>query len=82
MRFINRRGSEISGYIDYEDSLKKYRSRVPTATDWHAVFCNEIYLKPTKYDLGYYNWRTGYSIVNDTHNFKVTLSRLNIMYSL
>ena len=71
LRHVTKTGHEISGYIDFEDSLRRTRSREEGAVDWVAVFKGEKRLWPTLSDLGYYNWRTGFSKTNSTPNFKI-----------
>lgn len=84
-------GVEISGFIDYEESLRKTILEFDEgATDWYEIFKETKRIKPKKNDLGfvlakiqcsfnahytdlarrYYNWNTGFSILNDTKNFK------------
>ncbi|XP_063709026.1 cilia- and flagella-associated protein 299-like [Culicoides brevitarsis] len=71
LRHVTKRGVEISGYIDFEWSLRMSRSRHEDAVDWGAVFKGKRHLWPSKKDLGYYNWKTGVSLLNDTENYKV-----------
>lgn len=83
---------EISGYIDYEQSIrhsirpsdgaesqssttstttsKTAKPSMTAPTDWYAVFHENRRLWPTPSDLGYYNWRSGQSVINDTENYK------------
>ncbi|XP_065174275.1 cilia- and flagella-associated protein 299-like [Atheta coriaria] len=56
-------GFEVSGYIDYGDRLK--------IEDWKPFFRGKRRLWPKPTDLGYYHWRLGASVSNDSFNFKV-----------
>lgn len=92
MRHRLSNGIEISGFIDYEESLRKsILDFEEGATDWVAIFKQSKRIWPKKTDLGYVlgqaniyedilitvqnyrsycNWRTGYSALNDSKNFK------------
>lgn len=71
LRHMTKKGIEISGYIDFEWSLRMSRSREEDAIDWAAVFKGKRHLWPTKKDLGYFNWKSGVSLSNNTENYKV-----------
>lgn len=64
-------GYEISGYIDFEESIRSARMQQEGATDWYGIFHQNKRLWPTPSDLGYYHWRSGYSVINNTSNYKV-----------
>lgn len=53
-----------------KNSLRRARSREDGAVDYTAIFAGKKRLWPSTYDLGYHNWRTGVTTVNDTDNFK------------
>lgn len=71
MRHHTKAGFEISGYIDFANSIRRLQQQHPEATDWYAIFTHNKRLWPSTSDLGYYNWRSGYSVINDTENYKV-----------
>lgn len=71
LRHLTKKGIEISGYIDFEWSLRMSRSREEDAVDWESVFRGKRHLWPTKKDLGYFNWKTGVSLCNNNENYKV-----------
>lgn len=71
LRHRTKKGLEISGYIDFEYSLRQSRRREEDSIDWEAVFQGRKRLWPTVKDLGFYDWRTGMSRSNNTDNFKV-----------
>ncbi|XP_017784224.1 PREDICTED: uncharacterized protein C4orf22 homolog [Nicrophorus vespilloides] len=56
-------GFEVSGYIDYGDRLKH--------EDWKPFFKGKRKIWPRPSDLGYYHWRMGQSISNESFNYKV-----------
>lgn len=70
LRLTKKNGVEISGYIDFQHSLRRARSREEGSVDYTAIFAGKKRLWPSPYDLGYQNWRTGVTKVNDTDNFK------------
>lgn len=54
MRHRKPNGVEISGFIDYEESLRKCIDNFKEApTDWYAVFHHSKRIWPTKQDLGF-----------------------------
>lgn len=60
-------GAVCSGYIDYADRL--FRDRT-----WWDFFHGDKILSPKKSDLGYYNWKTGHVVSNNTPNYTVHLT--------
>lgn len=71
LRHTAKTGFEVSGYIDFEWSLRRCRSKEEGSIDWEAVFKGKKHLWPTVRDLGYFNWKTGVSYSNDTTNYKI-----------
>lgn len=54
MRHRQPNGVEISGFIDFEESLRKCIFTFEEAqTDWYAVFNHSKRIRPTKKDLGF-----------------------------
>lgn len=72
LRHHTNTGYEISGYIDFEQSIGEAIQQLDDATDWYAIFNNNKRLWPKPSDLGYYHWRSGRSVINNTENYKVT----------
>lgn len=92
MRHRLSNGKQISGFIDYEESLRKSILEYEEgAIDWCEIFEETKRLVPRKCDLGFvetttkralfkkllkiltfrfYNWGSGFSVLNDTKNFK------------
>lgn len=71
--YLSRRwptGKEISGYIDFADSLQRHSRKEDGSIDWHDIFAERKLIAVSPSDLGYYNWHTGQSITNDTANFR------------
>nr|CAH7731864.1 unnamed protein product [Callosobruchus chinensis] len=56
-------GYEISGYLDYGDKL--------IVENWKPIFVGHKKIMPKPTDLGYYNWRSGKVVCNDSSHFKV-----------
>ncbi|PFH34785.1 flagellar/basal body protein [Besnoitia besnoiti] len=63
IRDVNRRGQEVSGYIDYSDRLKK--------ENFEQYFDRKKRLLPRPSDLSYCIWDTHFCCVNDSANFQV-----------
>ena len=53
---------EISGYIDYAHRLE--------TEDWLPFFQGKKKLRVRNTDLGYYNWKTGKVVLNETLNYQ------------
>lgn len=71
LRKHTRNGKEISGYIDFADSLQRHALGNDDAIDWHDVFAERKLLTVGPSDLCYYDWYSGRTMTNDTVNFKV-----------
>ncbi|KAJ8924915.1 hypothetical protein NQ315_001072 [Exocentrus adspersus] len=65
LRQYNKMGFEISGYIDYGDKLRK--------EDWKPFFRGTKKIIPKSWDLGFYHWRAGKVVSNDSLNYKVLM---------
>lgn len=52
VRHHTKSGFEISGYIDFEHSLRRSNSREEGAVDWHLIFMEKKRLWPQQTDLG------------------------------
>lgn len=63
IRHTNKKGQEISGYIDYAHRL--------STEDFRPYFAGTKKLLPKPSDLSYYNWETQTSTSNPTPNFHV-----------
>lgn len=53
MRYRQSNGMEISGFIDFEDRLRKSILGDEEATNWTAIFNDTDTLRARKSDLGY-----------------------------
>ncbi|XP_035792740.1 cilia- and flagella-associated protein 299-like [Anopheles albimanus] len=62
---------EISGYIDYEEALRRVQRDLPYSNDWKAIFAGESILRPTPLDLLYYNSRSGRTWRNNSRNYRI-----------
>lgn len=72
--FISKRlksGFDVSGYIDYQQSLKKCNLMIEDYLDWAAIFDEKQTVTPQPSDLSFYNWRSSQVIQNDSENFAV-----------
>ncbi|XP_055630607.1 cilia- and flagella-associated protein 299-like [Toxorhynchites rutilus septentrionalis] len=56
MRYVLKH-EEISGYIDYEEALRRTNIG-KNSLDWKAIFRGDQVLYPTKLDLSFYNFKT------------------------
>ncbi|XP_058464991.1 cilia- and flagella-associated protein 299-like [Malaya genurostris] len=66
-----RKNAEISGYIDYEQALRRTNKDKENALDWKAIFKEERTLYPTKIDLSYYNSKTDRIFKRNSRNYIV-----------
>ncbi|XP_058122125.1 cilia- and flagella-associated protein 299-like [Anopheles ziemanni] len=62
---------EISGYIDYEEGLRRVHRDQQYSNDWRAIFEGRTVLYPTPVDLLYYNAKTDRSWKNNTRNYRI-----------
>ncbi|CAG9864750.1 unnamed protein product [Phyllotreta striolata] len=63
LKYVTKSGFEISGYIDYAEKLAN--------VDWKPFFRGKKRIVPKPNDLGYYHWKTGKVVSNDSLNYKV-----------
>ncbi|XP_035910175.1 cilia- and flagella-associated protein 299-like [Anopheles stephensi] len=70
MRYM-KKNTEISGYIDYEEALRRVHQDQQYSNNWKAIFAGEKVLYPTPVDLLYYNAKTGRSRKNNTRNYQI-----------
>ncbi|EDW73298.1 uncharacterized protein Dwil_GK16731 [Drosophila willistoni] len=73
-------GFDISGYIDYEMSLRQANMCLPGAVDWRAIFEGQKLLCPRITDLGFYDWRTGDVFDTSNDNYQVVCHPVYGMY--
>ncbi|XP_030377781.1 cilia- and flagella-associated protein 299-like [Scaptodrosophila lebanonensis] len=66
-----RNGFYISGYIDYENSLRQASMHMPGATNWRGIFEQRILLRPKPTDLSFYDWHKNYVSYSDNDNYRV-----------
>ncbi|KAH8273125.1 hypothetical protein KR018_005929 [Drosophila ironensis] len=64
-------GFSKSGFIDFEDSLRKCRVKAQGAVNWKAIFEERKKLRPSRYDLVFYDWRTRSICSNDNEKYTV-----------
>ncbi|XP_033150368.1 cilia- and flagella-associated protein 299-like [Drosophila busckii] len=63
-------GFDISGYIDYESSLRHCNMKSRGATDWKAIFEGRKPLRPRRSDLSYLDWHNKIVSFNDSDNYE------------
>ncbi|KAH8273820.1 hypothetical protein KR044_001145, partial [Drosophila immigrans] len=64
-----RNGFDVSGYIDFEQSLRDCTTQKPHHRNWRSVFEGKTLLRPKKTDLSYYDWHKGRLCHNNTDNY-------------
>ncbi|KAI9585363.1 cilia- and flagella-associated protein 299-like isoform 1-T1 [Glossina fuscipes fuscipes] len=64
-------GFEISGYIDYEHSLRRANLHAEDYIDWGGVFEERVVLKPKRSHLSYFDWHKGHVYYNNSDNYAV-----------
>lgn len=75
-----RSGFDISGYIDYEKSLRDCGMKVPEYTNWKAVFEGRILLRPKPTDLSFYDWHRGTVLSTNTDNWESISGTKNLVF--
>lgn len=80
MQKRKRTGFDISGYIDYADSLLGCAVHRLGATNWRAVFEGRKLLCPNRNDLSFYDWESGNIHFNNTDNFEVMHVGTSLMF--
>ncbi|XP_044272124.1 cilia- and flagella-associated protein 299-like [Tribolium madens] len=63
LRYQTKKGFEVSGYIDYAHRLSNQ--------DWKPFFREGQQVLPQPTDLGYYHWKLGKTMSNNSINYKV-----------
>ncbi|SPP86015.1 cilia- and flagella-associated protein 299 [Drosophila guanche] len=67
----NSKGFLISGYIDYEQSLRHLKLGHHSEHDWVNIFAGNQRLEPTEQDLSFIAWKTGKVSYNNSDNYKI-----------
>ncbi|EDX03835.1 cilia- and flagella-associated protein 299 isoform X2 [Drosophila simulans] len=65
------KGFNISGYIDLEHSLCRYKTAGSKSHPWADIFAGRRRLEPNQHDLSFINWSNGRVFSNDSDNYKV-----------
>ena len=63
-------GVEVSGHIDFQQSLRNAKTRQKGANDWFNIFRGNELLRLQKSDLSYYDWILSQTKINQTENYK------------
>lgn len=80
LQIRKRSGFDISGYIDYADSLMGFTVNRHGATNWKAVFEGRAMLRPNRHDLSFYDWESGNILFNNSDNFEVIHLGTSLMF--
>ena len=64
-------GFEISGYIDYENSLRRANIHMEGSTNWAGIFEHQLPLVPKRTHLSFFDWHKGFVAYNDSENYAV-----------
>ncbi|XP_064553797.1 cilia- and flagella-associated protein 299-like [Drosophila montana] len=64
-------GFDISGYIDYADSLRACSLHMLGAANWRAIFEGRTLLRPNRTHLSFYDWHSGNVSFNHSDNYEV-----------
>ncbi|KAH8377652.1 hypothetical protein KR093_006440, partial [Drosophila rubida] len=75
-----RSGFDISGYIDFEQSLRECTARKADRTNWKSVFEGKTLLRPKRTDLSYYDWHLGQVCHNNTDNYVTVVGGVNLTF--
>lgn len=70
LQFRQSNGFDISGYVDFEQSLQNCTAQVPGYSDWTAIFQGRKLLKPKPTDLSFYDWHRKQCEYTDSENWR------------
>ncbi|KAH8377836.1 hypothetical protein KR093_007329, partial [Drosophila rubida] len=80
LQIRQRNGFDISGYIDFADSLRACTVEAFGATNWKAVFEGRIFLRPNRNHLSFYDWHTGSVSFNNSDNYETMHYGTTLMF--
>jgi len=68
----SKKGLEVSGFIDLEQSFRdsRFKSSLQYA-NWPAIFAEKAKLMPKPNHLSFFDWKKNKVLYNDSGNFKV-----------
>ncbi|EDV99484.1 cilia- and flagella-associated protein 299 [Drosophila grimshawi] len=75
-----RSGFDISGYIDYADSLLAANLHMVGCTNWKAVFEGRIMLRPKRSHLSFFDWHSGTICYNPSNNYAIMHHGASLMF--
>ncbi|KAL7742219.1 hypothetical protein ACLKA6_005483 [Drosophila palustris] len=68
----SKKGLEVSGFIDLEQSFRESRFKNSQHyVNWPAIFEGKEKLMPESHQLSYFDWNKNKVVYNDSDNFKV-----------
>ncbi|KAH8269357.1 hypothetical protein KR018_007092, partial [Drosophila ironensis] len=65
------KGFSVSGYIDFEQSARKYKEGASKSHPWMDIFLGRRRLEPNQHDMSFVAWYNGKVFYNETENYKV-----------
>ncbi|XP_043641542.1 cilia- and flagella-associated protein 299 [Drosophila teissieri] len=65
------KGFNVSGYIDFEQSLRRFKAAGSKSHPWADIFAGRRRLEPNHQDLSFITWSNGRVFSNDSDNYKV-----------
>ncbi|XP_055613835.1 cilia- and flagella-associated protein 299-like [Uranotaenia lowii] len=77
-----RNNAEISGYIDYEHALTRVNVDKQYGLDWKAIFQGEEIIRPSKFDLSYYNALVDKTTTRNSPNYRILYDKEIIFQNL
>ncbi|EDW12423.1 cilia- and flagella-associated protein 299 [Drosophila mojavensis] len=80
LQLRQRSGFDISGYIDYEDSLSACAQHKLGALDWKGIFEGRILLRPNQDHLSFYDWHSGKISINHSGNYDIVHYGTSLMF--
>ncbi|KAH8418891.1 hypothetical protein KR222_009761, partial [Zaprionus bogoriensis] len=80
LQIRQRSGFDISGYIDFEKSLRDCMQKRPEHTNWKAVFEGRVLLKPKPTDLSYFDWHRGIVLHTDTDSWQSVVGSRSLVF--
>ncbi|XP_064553802.1 cilia- and flagella-associated protein 299-like [Drosophila montana] len=80
LQIRQRSGFDISGYIDYADSLRACSLRLLGAANWQAIFEGRTMLRPNRSHLSFYDWHSAFFAFNNSENYEVINYKKCLMF--
>ncbi|KAH8314107.1 hypothetical protein KR067_010531, partial [Drosophila pandora] len=65
------RGFSVSGYIDLEQSLRRFKVGEFKCHPWSDIFAGRRRLEPNNQDLSFVTWKNAYVYYNESDNYRI-----------